>query len=212
MKKIILFSFYIFSSTFVFSQNEVVKFTNPSFEGKPGSGELPESKEHQSLKWINIAPNEQSPPDTQPGSFGCTKKAFEGKTYLGMVVRDNGTKEAICQKLTDTLKEDVEYAFEITLAKSEIYLSKSQLKVIEVNYDKPCILKIWLGTNYGEKKQLIYQSIPIKNTEWKKYKVEFSPNEDFRYISFEVDFENEDEFYSGNMLIDDLSDIIIIKE
>jgi hypothetical protein len=205
MKKIILFSFYIFSSTFVFSQNEVVKFRNPSFEGENTTSELPED-------WENFGPQTESPPDTQPGFWDCNKEAFLGKTYLGMVVRDNGTKEAICQKLTDTLKEDVEYAFEITLAKSEIYRSYSQLKGTEVQYDKPCILKIWLGTNYGEKKQLIYQSIPIKNTEWKKYKVEFSPNEDLRYISFEVEFENEDEFYSGNMLIDDLSDIIVVEK
>jgi hypothetical protein len=206
MKKIILFSLFIFSSTFVFSQNEVVKFTNPSFEGMPKAGELPSS-------WMNIGPNSESPADTQPGFFKCTKEAFDGETYLGMVVRDHGTKEGVSQRLKGQLLEaNIQYTFDITLAKSEEYVSRSFITGDVINYDAPCVLKIWIGNSYFDKNQLIYKSIPIKNTEWEKYKVKFSPLEDYDFILFELDFADEKKPNCGNMLIDDLSDIMVIEK
>jgi hypothetical protein len=205
MKKIILFSLFIFSSTFVFSQNKVVKFKNPSFEGIPQTGVLPED-------WENFGPQSESPPDTQPESFGCTKKAADGVTYIGMAVRDNDTKEGIYQQFDKILKANVMYKFDMKLAKSEQYLSKSPATGNSINYDQGCILKIWIGNSETNADMLIYTSSVINHTEWKKHEAIFTPNADCDYIIFGLDFVDKNKPYCGNMLIDDLSDIVPIKK
>ena len=64
------------------AQNPVViKLDSPSFEDVP--------KDRKPLKgWNDVnAFFGETPPDTQPGSFGVTKPAQNGKTYLGLVDR-----------------------------------------------------------------------------------------------------------------------------
>ncbi len=65
-----------------FAQAEVIELANPSFEDTPSSSFTPKF-------WRNCGFAEESPPDIQPGTMTVTQPAHDGKTYLGMVVRDN---------------------------------------------------------------------------------------------------------------------------
>jgi hypothetical protein len=192
-------------SVIIFSQNQVIRFQNPSFEGTTKGSEIP-------VKWENSGSLAESPPDTQPGFYGCDLAPFHGKKYLGMVVRDNVTREAVGQKLKDTLKAGTAYAFDVTLAKSDTYMSSSAITMQKLNYNKPCVLKIWLGDQYRYQLQLIYKSPLIDHSEWKKYHVEFLVKNSCKYVTFELDFKDGSTAYCGNMLIDDLSDIIVVEK
>ena len=64
---------------------------NPSFESLVGThGFLP-------FGWDNLGEKGETPPDSQPNCFGVTQKPAHGETYLGMVVRENGTTESVGQ-------------------------------------------------------------------------------------------------------------------
>ena len=56
-----------------------IHLSNPSFESLPGPSIIPKD-------WTACNFNDETPPDTQPGSFDVEKSAFHGYTYLGLVV------------------------------------------------------------------------------------------------------------------------------
>jgi hypothetical protein len=71
---------------------QVIELNNPSFEDKPSSGKTPRG-------WENWGFQNQSEVDIQPGQFDVMYKTYHGKTYVGMVVRDDNTYESIGQNL-----------------------------------------------------------------------------------------------------------------
>ncbi|HRI59483.1 MAG TPA: hypothetical protein PK228_07160, partial [Saprospiraceae bacterium] len=73
--------------------------SNPSFEDTPKTGEVP-------VGWYDCGAAMETPPDVQPGSFGVVSSPYDGNTYLGMVVRDNETWEAVGQQLQQLLLLD----------------------------------------------------------------------------------------------------------
>ncbi|MEY4902365.1 MAG: hypothetical protein RLZZ292_180 [Bacteroidota bacterium] len=209
MQKQSILLFLFLSFAMAVQAQETINWENPSFEDIPRAGKLPE-------KWLDAAYfEEESAPDTQPcQSFEVPTSAYEGNTYLGMVVRENETWEAVTQKLETPLKEGKQHSFSVYLAKSPIYRSairtkKSQMvssDVAKVNFVKPAVLRIWAG----DKKQLLATSPAIKNMEWEKFLFEFVPNADYPYITFEAYYELPIQFaYNGNILMDNLSPIIV---
>ncbi len=148
----------------------------------------------------------ESEPDIQPGSFEVDKKAQDGKTYIGMVVRDNGTREAISQRLNKTLQKDSTYNFSCWLARSPIYLSRSSTTGREANYNTPCALRVYLGDKYCKRVQYIGGIKKVTNEAWTEFNFEFTPKKDFEFFSIEADYYDIDEDpYSGNVLIDNIS-------
>lgn len=119
-------------------QDEPIKLMNPSFEGLPAAGDvgvkLPEG-------WYDCGFPRQIPPDVHPkegaGAFQVTKEAYHGKTYLGLVVRDNDTWEMVSQRLSTPLQQGKCYEFSVSLARSEIYLSASRISNEQMNYATP---------------------------------------------------------------------------
>jgi hypothetical protein len=103
MKRSIFLIFFptLLLATHLFGQDEPIRLANPSFEGSPGAGgeavKLPDG-------WYDCGFPGESPPDVHPkeggGAFQVTKEAFHGKTYLGLVVRDNDTWEMVSQRLS----------------------------------------------------------------------------------------------------------------
>ena len=80
------------------AQEEPIKLTNPSFEDLPHHSKPPRG-------WIDCGFDGETPVDVQPnGTFSVTKPAAEGNTYIGMVVRDNDTWEAVSQRLSRPLQ------------------------------------------------------------------------------------------------------------
>jgi hypothetical protein len=73
-----------------------IDLKNPSFEDSPRAGMPPDD-------WTDMGFPGETPVDVQPGFYKCTTKAHHGQTYLGMVVRDNATNEAVGQMFGEGL-------------------------------------------------------------------------------------------------------------
>ena len=183
-------------------KENLISFNNPSFEDIPRAGQAPTG-------WYNCGAPAESPPDVQPGVFQVTKPASQGSSYLGMVVRDNETWEAVAQRLSKPLERNQCYEFSSDVCRSEIYISLSKTTNQEVNYTKPIKLRIWGGNGYCDRAELLFTTPVIINNRWLKYDFRLSPKKgNYAYIILEAFFDTPSPFpYNGNMLIDNLSTI-----
>jgi outer membrane protein OmpA-like peptidoglycan-associated protein len=188
----------------VFGQKPVtIKLDNPSFEDYPGAAHTPQG-------WFDCGFAGESPPDVQPsGTFSVNKPAFHGSTYLGMVVRDNNTWEAIGQRLKSPLLKGVTYTFSLSAARSELYMSKSQLTNKEANYVTPATVRIWAGSGYCAKEEMLDETEPISAGTWTKHTFKFTPKMTLNYFMIEAFYKVPTLFpYNGNVLVDNASDIV----
>lgn len=208
-KKQILFLAFLFVMSSLFAQSAVkVKLLNPSFEGIPQMSNAPRS-------WLDCGTQmfaNQTAVDThssEAGGFKVKKKAYNGNTYIGMVTRDNDTWESVSQRLGSPLVKGNCYTFSIYLCKSELYESQSQTTKAFVNYATPIKLRIWGGSNYCDKRELLSETGEVKNSDWQEYKFEFYPKDNCTYIMFEAFYKMPVLFpYNGNVLLDNASDIV----
>ncbi len=194
----------IFSSFILAAQQKEppVKLQNASFEGYPKPSVSPSA-------WLSCGSAGESEPDTQPGAFEVTKAAQNGSSYLGMVVRDNDTRESVAQRLSSPLKVDYCYNFSLWLCRSEIYLSKSSTTGQVANYITPIKLRIYGGSNYCDKAELLAETGEITTLSWLEYKFEFKPKKDYAYILLEACHKTPSLFpYNGNILVDNASALI----
>lgn len=203
---LLFFTVFLFKNAF--SQNEVVFLKNPSFEGSPGAGTL----DNQFLPsgWFNCGHANESPPDVHPmfegGPFGVRLNSKDGKTYLGMVVRSNGTWEQAGQKLNSSLRAGVAYGFSIHLSRSRNYTSPDRKTLKLENYNEPVVLRIWGGKSRCDQHELLAVSAPVANASWKAYKFVLKPTEDCSHIVLEAFYQNQTtQPYNGNILLDHAS-------
>jgi len=217
--KNILIAFLIGFSC-VLNAQTIIELNNPSFEDLPSPSKSPNY-------WVDCNEFGESPIDIQPGFFEVELKAYEGKTYLGMLARNNNTWESVAQELKSPLLKSQPYIFDIQLARSPSYLSydrKNELiprqervaysnidgeQAIEmINYTEPTILRIWGGNDFRDKRQLLTQTAPVYNNSWEQYTLEFIPVESWKYIMLEVYFtEGREGEYCGHLLLDNCSKI-----
>jgi hypothetical protein len=187
-----------------------IELLNSSFERAPNNGQsaatLPKG-------WETCNFEGETFPDIQPGSFDVTLKPFHGKSYVGMVGRDNGTFESITQKLPAKLKAGVCYTMSLYLAKSPTYMSRSRTTNEEINFNRPLKLIIWGSENTSCKistDKILAVSPPVNSNSWRKFIFQFKPNNDVDRIHFSAYFVI-DKFYSGNILLDNLSQIVPVN-
>jgi hypothetical protein len=164
-----------------------IYFRNPSFEDAPGSGKCPKG-------WHSGY--QGSTPDILPGAWEIMFPAQEGKTCLGLIVREDGTREDISQSLAEPLVAGKCYVFSLYLAHAPKY----------VGYNKPTRLRIFGGTEKSGKGALLASSPLIDHADWRQYKFELSPTSNVTELVFEVDYAPGVVFkYKGNILIDNCS-------
>lgn len=204
---IFLFSILLFASSSQ-AQDPPIFLTNPSFEDFPTQGKQPRG-------WEDCGFPGETPPDVQPSGspynsyFEVSKTAFEGNTYLGMVVRDNDTWELISQRLSGPIKGGQCYEFSLYLCRSELYVSQSRVTYQETNYTTPAKLRIWGGSSFCNKKELLAETSAIINTRWLKFDFKFKPKETHSYIVLEAFYNTPVLFpYNGNVLVDNASAIV----
>ena len=160
------------------------------------------------LDWQDCGQKGETPPDIHPTNrFGVTWAANEGKFYLGMVTRDNGTWEALGQKLTLPLKTDTCYELSAWMMCSPIYKSKSRKTGQAMNYTLPARLRVWGGNDICEMKELLIMSEPVLNRAWLPQTFVFKPKKKIKYLRFEAYYTEGANFYNGNLLLDNLSEI-----
>jgi outer membrane protein OmpA-like peptidoglycan-associated protein len=198
----------------VSAQKSVIRLNNPDFEGQPSMNRLPSG-------WVDCGDPNESAPDTQPliipgkdtAFFNVKTKAFSGKTYLGMVVRENGTTEAVSQMLSAPLQVNQCYYFNVFLARSESYQSIAKTKdgrERNADFNTPAVLRVWGGNSPCQRAELLGTTAPVINTRWIRQQFKLSPkSQNYQFILLEVYYQTPTLFeYNGNVLIDKASDII----
>ncbi len=211
MVKRIVFAFLFSAGSIlspVYGQKPVtIKLDNPSFEDYPQAAHVPQG-------WADCGFPNETPPDVQPnGTFKVSKTASHGSTYIGMVVRDVNTWEAMGQRLKTPLLKGAIYTFSLDLARSELYESQSQATKKTVNYITPVTIRIWGGSGYCAKNELLDETEPISSSNWKKYSFKFNPKMTHTHIMIEAFYKVPTLFpYNGNILVDNASDIVAEEE
>lgn len=207
--------FLLFTAVLAFSQ-ETIYLDNPSFEDVPrrGGEEFLRGIEG----WFDcglIQFKGESPPDIHPtpnSVWEVDKYAMDGDTYLGMVVRDNESYEAISQKLSSPLLEGVCYSFSILLSRSPKYISLSRQTEEETNYNTPAVLRIWGANKFCGRSRLLATSEPVDNDQWRQFNFKFKPKDDFSYIVLEAFYKTPAlNLYSGHILVDGASEIVPVS-
>jgi hypothetical protein len=186
----------------------VIELDNPSFEDYPSHAQTPD-------RWFDCGFAGESAPDTQPsGTFGVTKKAFDGETYLGLIVRDNDTWEAVGQKLKTQLVKDSTYSFSLYVCRSKLYESKSQRTGRDASYTTPIIVRIWGGDDFCAKLDLLAESEPISSTDWQKLDFILKPKRNSSHFVIEAYYPTNKfpQIINGNILIDNASAIVPILD
>ncbi len=168
-----------------YSTTGQIGLTNPSFEDTPADATMPSG-------WWLVEPG--TTPDILPGYWGVYEDASEGDTFIGLITRDDGSFEAIGQRLPYTLNQDVCYQFNLDLAHSEEY----------VGYNTPIYLRVYIGKSKKKRGQLIYTSPLLESEDWMTESIQFIPSANSRYLIIEA--------YSpqptpGNLLLDNISTI-----
>ena len=196
-----------FVSYFGWAQEGNIQLTNPSFEDVARHSHVPRG-------WYDCGFPGESPPDTQPdpaATFQVSKAAYDGNTYLGLVVRDNDTWESVSQKLTKPMEKNKCYEFSLQMARSESYVSSSRITEEQANYITPAKVRIYGGFDYCDKQYLLGESKLVINTRWVGYNFKFEPIGNYTHIIIEAFYNTPTLFpYNGNILLDKASDLVLI--
>ncbi|MBK8492744.1 MAG: hypothetical protein IPL49_18120 [Saprospirales bacterium] len=174
----------------LFAQDRIA-LDNPSFEDTPRAGALPSGWDE-----ANCGPPDQTPPDIHPNDlppyhfFGVKLRAYEGWSYLGMVVRETGSREAVTQKLAIPLEANGRYAFSLFLARSDTYVSGIPGDAYrQADFTQPAVLQIWGGMEPCETGELLALTVPVENTSWLEYAFTLEPTQPWTYLTFEASWE-----------------------
>ncbi|MEM6395981.1 MAG: OmpA family protein [Bacteroidota bacterium] len=186
---------------------ELIHLRNPSFEDIGGASDPP-------IGWSNCGFAGETPVDVHPDPrrlFQVFGRAQQGNTYLGMVVRDNETWEAVGQELSSPMIGGQCYDFRIYLARSLQYISQSRMTGREENYNKPAVMRVFGGYSNCDKAEVIGKSSAVSNSDWQEYKLKLEPSEDYTHIIIEVFYKTPVlQAYNGNLLLDNSSPLVPI--
>ncbi len=217
--RIILILILALSISEINAQMDVITLSNPSFEDSPRKGgEVNGIKGWYDCGIINFP--EESAPDIHPQDFWeNTKQASHGKTYLGMVVRDNESWESVSQRMSSPMKAGQCYSFSMELSRSAKYMSGSRYalenfddKSQNYSYTTPTVVRIWGGSGYCNTKELLAETVPVKHSEWKTYPFKLSPSFNHKVITIEAYYKVPVLLpYNGHILIDNCSEITEIN-
>ena len=224
MTRLLHTTFFLAISIILFSQDEEILLSNPSFEDIPHQGVS--TLDPGIRGWYDCGAIQfpaESPPDIHPvpshlynpdSYWQVTRVAQHGDTYLGLVVRDNDSWESVSQRMPAALYAGTCYEVSLQLVKSEKYISGSkELKNKYnsnqlVNYTEPTVLRIWGGTGVCGRQEILAESRPVSNIKWEEHTFKLEPSREYNYITLEAFYEVPVLFaYNGHILIDNISSI-----
>ncbi len=77
------------------------------------------------------------------------------------------------------------------------------------NFTQPALIRIWGGDEYCWQGELLAQSQPVENVDWKSFEFIFKPLKPVKYITIEAYFTSDiSGYYNGHVMVDALSQII----
>lgn len=174
---------------------------NPTLGQKPGairnSGfETSFSTSFQMPDWT--AWGMGSTPDIQPGQWGVNLPPRQGNTYLGLINREDGTREGVVQKLQTPLEPGRCYYLTIALARSDEY----------AGFALPLSLQVSGVAPGGEVPFQLVRSPLVTHHQWRVYTLEFTPPQPVDMLVLEAaPGPGALIHYRGNLLIDSMSGI-----
>lgn len=222
MKNILTPINFVLSFVWIFCSHalngqDTIPLKNPSFEDIPHRG----TPLGPSIKmWhdcgLDLFPAE-TPPDIHPvakNAWGVSMQPQNGSSYLGLVVRANGTWEAVSQRLFTPLRAEACYSLTAMMALSDSFQSptiasiKNGINEVE-SFSHPVKIVIWGGQDDCEKLEILAESSGVANYDWQLYEMILSPKSHCTNITIEAFYlrRNQDR-YNGHVLIDNLSPII----
>jgi hypothetical protein len=186
-----------------FEAKDRIFLENPSFEGK--------HKQATQFGWVNCDDSRETPPDVAPDtSLLVFNEPLHGKTYLPFICRDNGTNTRLGQLLHLPLQKGRTYILSCFLARSPTYFAPSRLEDQKLNYSTPLKLVLSAGNSLGVVKEILAETSLIKHEFWQEYIIQFTPSANFKCIFLEAQDPNGNRS-NGHILLDHLSDLILIK-
>ncbi len=147
--------------------------------------------------------------------------AASGAYYVGLAINEEGVAGQISIQLSDPLEVNQDYGLSFHTAFAEKYRHwyfASEYEKDTYNYkkylhfkNKPVKLRIWASNDGCEQEELVYQSGLINHVKWQETTIEFNVETNYLFLIFESVFpEGTTRAYNGNILIDDISDVIKI--
>lgn len=192
---------FVFLAVNARAQYEPIVLQNPSFEGVPAAGTPPPG-------WIDCGFQGESPPDTHSGVdsfFRVSTPPQKGRTYLGMVVRDNETWEAVGTELPRALEPGTCYTFNLYLCRSADYISPTK-RGGPTYHTTPAVFRIWGGNSVCDKAEILGSTSVITHTRWVRYQFTFEPKTRVKWFILEAFYQTPVIFpYNGNILVDNAS-------
>ena len=94
-----------------------IRVVNPGFEDQPSDATVPKG-------WLPC--EDGTTPDILPGFWGEYGDASQGRTFVGLITRENSTFESIGQRLSSPLTAGECYRFSIDLARGAVYAGFNQ--------------------------------------------------------------------------------------
>ncbi|MEY4927272.1 MAG: hypothetical protein RI894_1708 [Bacteroidota bacterium] len=184
------------------AQANVIPVKNASFEDFPQPSHVPNL-------WHDCGMLGESPPDILPHpAFQVSTKPQQGNSYIGLVTRDNETYEGVSQKLGKALEKDHCYDFSIWAARSKNYVSVSKTSGNLENFNKAIKFIIWGGNSDCDKRENLFESKAIDNTNWELIAMKLKPKGTYAYIFIEAYYVRKMVPYNGNILLDNASAIV----
>ena len=205
--------------SYTLTAQEVIYFNNPSFESEPFAGRLDIPEFETKLKeWDyckQFFPNETSPDLHSKTSnyWGVETTPSDGNTCLGMVARSNGAWECVSQILSAPIQAKTKYHFTIDLCISMQFESMVIGSLSNLKFDTPLVLRVWGSNKKCEMQEKLFVSPTISNSHWKTYDVLIEPSKEFKYIIFQAFYDVPVlEPYNGNLLMDNLSEVVVVQD
>ena len=205
----LIISTVLFSTAILAQYDDIIELRNASFEGIPHKG-VPSDNNIGIKGWYDCGElqfRNESPADLHPiRAWEVELGPSEGKTYLGLVVRDNDSWESVSQRLPAPLELGKCYSFSIDMSRSPYYVSHSRVTERVENYTEPAVLRIWGGNGVCGRQELLAESEVVNNNEWKTFEFEVQPGRDLNYVTLEAFYEVPILFpYNGHILVDNAS-------
>ena len=181
---------FIFQSL-VFADNLI---TNGGFEGPDGIEVVPPD-------W-NAGCGYQNTPDSQPGWYNNYLDPYEGKGYINLLYKGDGTKESIWQELRKTLPAGSCFLISIHLAK---FCQDSLFGLDPFGLNHAGKLTIRGSEAYScSEGQVLAVFNNVDNCQWEQFFAIFKTDTEINYIYLEFTPGNSD-FPNGSIVIDDMS-------
>lgn len=142
--------------------------------------------------------------------MGVTQPARHGKTYAGLVVRDNNTRETLGQTLSEPLIAGQCYFLRFYASRSDDFSSYSRLTNEPADFTPAVRLQIWAGSRHCTPAELLVETAPLRDTSWQAYEVILRPRENSDQLFFTAAFDDPQQPYNGHLLLDHLSPIVAL--